>query len=128
MKSILSNIFVIVFLLGLVLVATIYTDSIKKIAFDVLHIKSDKVLGMKVFGDTIDPEKKQQEVSEMVKGVVNQQVELAKQQLLNIKIGDILTTLQQSKKIVHDVGVAGEFVQQQIKSVQEKLPHNSQKK
>lgn len=128
MKTILSNIFVIVFLLGLVLVATIYTDSIKKIAFDLMHVKSDKVLGMKILGDTVDPEKKQQEVTEIVKGAIDQQVELAKQQILNIKIGDVLTTLQQSKKIVHDIGVAGEFVQQQIKSIQEKLPHNSARK
>lgn len=124
-KKILSNVFGTLLIIAILLGVTIYTDSAKKTLFDLLHIKSDKVLGIKVFGETIDPEKKQQEVQQAVKGAVDQQVELAKQQVLNIKVGDILETMQQSRKIAHDVGVAGAFVQEQIRELQKKLPHNS---
>lgn len=124
-KKILSNVFGTILIIAILLGVTIYTDSAKKTLFDLLHIKSEKVLGIKVLGDTIDPEKKQQEVQQAVKGAVDQQIELAKQQVLNIKVGDILDTFQQSKKIVRDIGVAGAFVQAQIREVQKKLPHNA---
>lgn len=121
-KTILSNAFALVLIIVILLVATIYTDPLKNALFEILGVKSDKVLGIKVMGDTIDPEKKQEEVKNVVKGAVDQHVELAKQQILNIKVGDVLYTLQQSKKIVHDVGVAGEFVQGQIAEFKKKLP------
>ncbi|CAN5189036.1 hypothetical protein BH11PAT1_BH11PAT1_3470 [soil metagenome] len=127
LKTVLTNVLVVLFVLVIVFVATVYADAIKKKAFDLLHIQTSKVLGVRVIGETIDPRIKQQEVSKQVQGFVDYQTEVAKKGLLNIKISDVLNTVNQSQKILHDLQTTAEYVHNQAIELQKKLPHNNEK-
>lgn len=121
-KGILSNSFVVLMIIGGIILATIYSDSIKKKMLDVMHVQTDRVLGVKIIGETIDPQVKQKELTNQANDFVTSQFELAKKQVLNIKIGDVLATLDNSKKIVRDVQSAAEYTHTEVVKLQKKLP------
>lgn len=60
---------------------------------------------------------KAEEISSEIGENVNDQVSTATDQALNVRIGDIVTTLSRVQKIPQDIGNAGAFVKEQIDNV-----------
>ncbi|HUD44307.1 MAG TPA: hypothetical protein VMR41_02060 [Patescibacteria group bacterium] len=97
MFAFLKNLLIIVFLLGLVVFATFYSDSIKSFVFKQLQSSGAKVLGASTNGIP------NSSLSKEVNKEVNSTAVSVRNQVMQIKIGDIVNSFSQTQKIVHDV-------------------------
>ncbi len=107
MRSILRNLFIMGILIGIIYGITNYNGVIQYEAAKLLHLSSSHVAGAstKVEDEKIGPEIGK-EVAHGVEGV--------KKQALNVKVGDVISTLGRAEKIIHDAQSVTTYVKEQI--------------
>ncbi len=97
MTSFVRNLLVIIFLLGIVAGATLYSDTIRTFVIHELQINGSKVLGANT------QELGKYSVSKQVNSEMQNTLKAGEKQILQIKIGDIVNSYSQAQKIVRDV-------------------------
>lgn len=105
----LKNIFLILFIIGVVYMFANYAEPVKNMAFGILHVPSNNVLGASSL--------RAGEFSQNVKSDIDKTAENLQKQILNITVGDIFGVLGRAQRIPQDIKTAGDFIKEQADNV-----------
>lgn len=97
MLTFLKNLLIVVFLFGVVVTATFFSDNIRSFVLKQLEFSSAKVLGANT------KEIASYSLSKSVKKELGSVIDSTKKQILQINIGDVVNSFSQAQKIVRDV-------------------------
>jgi len=111
MTSFVRNLLVVIFLIGIIAGSTLYSDAIRTFVLHQLSSSGSKVLGVNTKG--LNKYSVSKQVNTDIKNTLNE----GKQQLLQVKIGDIINSFSQAQKIVHDVSGLQAAVHKQLQSL-----------
>ena len=111
MTSFVRNLLVIIFLVGIVAGATLYSESIKTFVLSELSSSGSQVLGANT------QELKKYSVSKQVNAEITNTLNAGRKQLMQVKIGDIVNSFSQAQKIVHDVSSLQQAIRQQLQNL-----------
>src|SRR4029078_5613456 len=99
--AVLRNLLLIVVIVGVVYMFGSYAEPVKNMAFSMLHLPNNSVLGAS--------SQRAEEFSQKVVSDIGVQAANLQKQILNIKLGDVVNTLSRAQKIPQDLNTAREF-------------------
>jgi len=111
MTGFVRSIVVIFLLLGIVVGSTMYSDQIKKFIISELKTSSSQVLGANT------KELNKYSVTKQVHKEAQTTLDHGKQQLMQVKIGDIVNSFSQAQKVVKDVNGLQQTIHQQLQNL-----------
>lgn len=110
--AVLRNILLLIVLVGVVLMVSHFAEPVKNMTLRMFHLENASVLGAS--------SERAKEITEKVGSDLGKQFEVAKDEVLNVKLGDIITTLSRAQRIPHDIQIAGEFLMDQADALTDK--------
>lgn len=111
MTGFVRSLLVVFLLIGVVVGATLYSDKIKSFIINELQTSGSQVLG----ANTQDL--KNYSVTKQVNKEVQSTFNQGKQQLMQVKIGDIVNSFTQAQKVVRDVSGLQQAIHKQLQSL-----------
>lgn len=110
--AVLKNIILLIVLVGVVLLVSHFAEPVKTMALGMVNMQDTSVLGAS--------SERAKEITGKVGSDLGKQFEAAKQQMLNVKVGEIVSTLSRAQRIPQDIQAAGEFLMDQADALTNK--------
>lgn len=109
MLKFVKSLLVIVFLGGVIVYATFFSSTFTSLISEHLPATGKKVLGIAV------KQNQKNNLTDELKKDASSSASTAQKQLMQIKIGDIVSTLSRGQKIIHDISGLQSSVQSEFK-------------
>lgn len=107
--SVLKNIFLILFIIGVVFAVSQYAEPLKNKAMGILNMEDSEVLGAS--------SSRAGEITKKVSSDIGKQLEGVQKQVLQVTLGDVVNTVSRLQKIPQDINSVHKFVQDQAENV-----------
>ena len=102
------RIFLLTFIVGIVIAVFVFSSGIRNTVLGTFNKETGSVKGIST--------KRAQKITSQIASDIGDGFDIAKKQVLNIKIGDALNYFSRLQKIPQDIQSGGQYVQEQMNS------------